>query len=170
MDSETRWKIIRFLVTALSLYGIWLLFTASIEWYSLIMGAVGSVVIAAVTYPIFIPWHQANLRYFFGNPIFGIWYAIVLVWMLYGSSIVMVKAVITKNTSPRIVHFRTRLKSDVARMVLANSITLTPGTITLDVNDDHLTVHWLFCDTHHAKAAGEEVKGRMENFIKKVWL
>jgi multicomponent Na+:H+ antiporter subunit E len=133
------------------------------------VGAVGSVIIGAVTYQIFIPWHQANLRYLFGNPLSGLWYVLVLIWMLYSSSAVMLKAVITGRISARIVHFRTRLKSDVARMILANSITLTPGTITLDVNDDHLTVHWLFCDTHHAKAAGEKVKGRMERLIRKIW-
>jgi multicomponent Na+:H+ antiporter subunit E len=54
-------------------------------------------------------------------------------------------------------------------MVLSNSITFTPGTITLDLNDDHLTVHWFFCNTRHAKAAGEAVKGRMEGFLRKVW-
>jgi multicomponent Na+:H+ antiporter subunit E len=82
----------------------------------------------------------------------------------------MLKAVFTRKANPRIVHFRTRLKSDLARMTLANSITMTPGTITLDLNDDHLTVHWFFCDTNHAKAAGEEVKGRIEKFIGNVWL
>jgi multicomponent Na+:H+ antiporter subunit E len=81
----------------------------------------------------------------------------------------MLSAVFTGKASPRIVHFRTRLRSDFARMVLSNSITFTPGTITLDLNDDHLTVHWFFCNTLHAKAAGEEVKGRMEGFLRRVW-
>jgi multicomponent Na+:H+ antiporter subunit E len=55
-------------------------------------------------------------------------------------------------------------------MVLANSITFTPGTITLDLNDDHLTVHWFFCNTNHSKLAGETVKGKIEKHLKKVWL
>src|SRR5690554_2652021 len=170
MRLETRWKIIRFFLTAGVLYMVWLLFTSSMELYSPLFGAVGSLVIAAITYPIFIAHHQANIRYIFPNLIHLTIYFFLLVYFLYTSSYDMLKAVITGRASPRIVHFRTRLKSDIARMVLANSITLTPGTITLDLNDDHLTVHWFFCDTNHAKAAGEKVKGRMERFIGNIWL
>lgn len=42
---------------------------------------------------------------------------------------------------PEVVSFRTRLKSGWAKVVLANSITLTPGTITVDVRDDLFLVH-----------------------------
>ena len=169
MRAEKKWGGIRFMLTTLFLYALWLLFTASIEPYSLIFGAVGSLLIAALTYNIFIARHQANLRYIIPNPFHLVLYIVILVFFLYQSSIHMVRAVFTGKASPRIVHFRTRLKSDIARMVLANSITITPGTITLDLNDDHLTVHWFFCDTSHAKLAGEKVKGRMERFIGNIW-
>ena len=43
------------------------------------------------------------------------------------------------EVEPRLVYFRTKLKTNVARVALANSITLTPGTITVALNDD------LFC-------------------------
>ena len=42
---------------------------------------------------------------------------------------------------PQIVRFRTRLRGDVARVFLGNAITLTPGTITLDIVDDEFIVH-----------------------------
>lgn len=42
---------------------------------------------------------------------------------------------------PEVKSFRTRLKSGWAKVVLANSITLTPGTITVDVQDDVMLVH-----------------------------
>lgn len=45
--------------------------------------------------------------------------------------------------SPAIIKFRSGLKSDLARVLLANSITLTPGTITLDLSGDEYTVHCL---------------------------
>jgi len=118
---------------------------------------------------VFIAEHQANLRYIVPNPLHLVLYLFIIIAFLYQSSVMMLRAVFTGEVSPRIVHFRTRLRSDVARMILANSITITPGTITLDLNDDHLTVHWLLCDTNHAKAAGERVKGRMERFIGNIW-
>lgn len=44
---------------------------------------------------------------------------------------------------PAIVHFQTDLHSTFARVLLANSITLTPGTITVSLQDDRYTVHCL---------------------------
>ena len=46
---------------------------------------------------------------------------------------------------PAMVQVSTSLRSDLGRLVLANSITLTPGTLTVDVDDDVLTVHWIDC-------------------------
>ena len=46
------------------------------------------------------------------------------------------KRVITGEINPGIVKFDPRLKTDRGRMMLANSITLTPGTLTVDVDDD----------------------------------
>ena len=42
-----------------------------------------------------------------------------------------------------LVTFRTGLKTDLARTVLANSITLTPGTITVSISEEELVVHCL---------------------------
>lgn len=44
---------------------------------------------------------------------------------------------------PAVVHFRTTLKTTFARVLLANSITLTPGTITVSLKDDEYVVHCL---------------------------
>ncbi len=44
---------------------------------------------------------------------------------------------------PALVTFKTDLKSNVARVLLANSITLTPGTITVELNENEYTVHCL---------------------------
>lgn len=44
---------------------------------------------------------------------------------------------------PAVVHFTTTLNSDFARVLLANSITLTPGTITVSLKDNEYIVHCL---------------------------
>ena len=43
--------------------------------------------------------------------------------------------------SPRVVTFKTKLKTDFAKFVLANSITLTPGTITMLIRGDVFHIH-----------------------------
>ena len=55
------------------------------------------------------------------------------------------KRVISRDINPGIVRLDPRLKTDRGRMMLANSITLTPGTLTVDVDDDGVFyVHTLF--------------------------
>lgn len=47
--------------------------------------------------------------------------------------------------NPAFVEITTRLESSLGRLLLANTITLTPGTLTVDVVDDRLLVHWVNC-------------------------
>ena len=48
-----------------------------------------------------------------------------------------------KEIEPRVTSFHTRLRTDAGKVVLANSITMTPGTITVDVQDDLFLIHCL---------------------------
>lgn len=47
--------------------------------------------------------------------------------------------------NPALVEINTKLKSPLGKLLLANTITLTPGTLTVDVTDDRLLVHWVYC-------------------------
>lgn len=170
MDSRRIWAFIRFVLTTLFLFLVWLLFTTEPGLFSLLFGLGASILTASLTYHIFLPEHEAGLGFFIPRPLSLIRFLLLMVVSLYVSSFSVVKAVISGNTNPRIVHFRTRLRSDIARTVLANAITFTPGTMTLDLNDDHLTVHWLLCTTMHTKAAGEAVKTKLEYALGRTWL
>jgi multicomponent Na+:H+ antiporter subunit E len=46
---------------------------------------------------------------------------------------------------PGVVRVRTALRSDLGKLLLANSITLTPGTLTVEVDEDQLLIHWINC-------------------------
>lgn len=70
---------------------------------------------------------------------------------------------------PGIVEVKTNLKTAVAITVLANSITLTPGTLTVDVTEDgRLYVHWINVQTTKIEEATENIVKRFEWFIKKI--
>lgn len=45
--------------------------------------------------------------------------------------------------NPGIVEVKTKLKSKIGRIILANAITLTPGTFTLEVSGDSMFIHWI---------------------------
>jgi len=163
------WRLMRFGISFGALYAVWIVFTASVDAFSLFTGAIGSLAIAALTHDIFIAQHEASLRAFVPRPLVLVGFLAFLVYSMYLSSVQMLVALIRGRANPRVVHFRTRLKTDLARMVLANSITFTPGTITLDLNDDHLTVHWFLATTRHSRAAGDIVKGKFEDRLRRVW-
>jgi multicomponent Na+:H+ antiporter subunit E len=69
---------------------------------------------------------------------------------------------------PQLVAVRTGLQSPLGRLLLANTITLTPGTLTVDVTGDTLLVHWVYCPpgtdavqaTHAIAAAFEHNLGK----------
>lgn len=72
-------------------------------------------------------------------------YSGVLFWEVIKSSITVIKFILTKKEEiqPQIVFFKVPIKNELLKTVLANSITLTPGTITLNVDEDVFCVHAL---------------------------
>ena len=67
------------------------------------------------------------------------------------------------DVKPQIVRFKTELRSEFARWVLANSITLTPGTVTVKVEEDELYVHAI------SVVAAKGLEGEMEARIKRIF-
>lgn len=72
-------------------------------------------------------------------------FAAVLIWEIIKANAAVIHLILSPHlkTEPVIVRFRTTLKTQGARVLLANSITLTPGTITVSLKDDEYVVHCL---------------------------
>jgi len=170
MDLRSRWALVRFLITFFSLFAGWLLFTWSLDPGSILAGILSCLTVSALTYSIFIDESEAELRAHLPRLHYLVIFAGVLIFNMYVASFRVLWQILRGNINPGIVHFRTRLKTDIARVALASSITLTPGTITLDLDDDHLVVHWLDARTTHSRYAGKLIKGAHEKLLKKVWL
>ncbi len=100
-----------------------------------------------------------------------IWYFILLVFEIIKANLQTAFYVIfrgNKRIDSQIKKFRTELKSDFFRVLLSNSITLTPGTITVSLKDDELTVHCL--DGSFATGVEESVFQRRLKRIERLWL
>lgn len=70
---------------------------------------------------------------------------------------------------PGIVKVTTTLKTDLAKTFLANSITLTPGTLTIDIIGSDLYIHWIYVRTEDPEEATAIIVRRFENILKKVF-
>lgn len=68
----------------------------------------------------------------------------------------------TLDINPGIVKIKTNLKTDLGKLVLANSITLTPGTLTVDVIGQFLYIHWIDVSTQDIQKATEEIASVFE--------
>lgn len=122
----------------------WIIFNGQVTTEILIFG----VVIAAAVFWFVCKFMDYSLKKelkFYRNIGFFIWYAIVLLKEIIKANLDIIPRIYTveEEMEPVIVKFRTNLKSDLARVLLANSITLTPGTITVALEEDEYTVHCL---------------------------
>ena len=94
-------------------------------------------------------------------------YLVWLLWQIVLANVYMLKLALSpgglEEVSPRVVRFKTKLKSDFARFVLAQSITLTPGTVTVKIVGDEFYVHAI------SKAAADGLDGAMEGWIAHVY-
>lgn len=72
-------------------------------------------------------------------------YIVLLIREIIKANLAIIPRILTveEEMEPVIVTFRTHLKSDFTRMLLANSITLTPGTITVALEGNEYTIHCL---------------------------
>lgn len=66
---------------------------------------------------------------------------------------------------PGIVKVRTRLKSRMGRLLLANSITLTPGTLTVELDGEWLYVHWVTMEAEDIDAATAAIVSGFEHYL-----
>jgi multicomponent Na+:H+ antiporter subunit E len=70
---------------------------------------------------------------------------------------------------PGIVVIKTTLKQDIAKLILANSITLTPGTFTLDILGDTLLIHWINVKSENVDEATKIIGEKFEKYLRVIF-
>lgn len=121
------------------LFLFWMMLTGNIELFNIFLGITMSISMALIYKKLLK--HQANFQ--MPNIFWFTIYLFVLLKNLVLSNIHIAIRVLSKNMdlSPAIVSVETQLQSEWKKLLLANSITLTPGTLTLDIVDNKLYIH-----------------------------
>jgi multicomponent Na+:H+ antiporter subunit E len=153
----------------LVLFITWLMLTSSLHWQEVTTGAFLSLVLA-----LFLARSYARL----GLPPLSL----IRLWRLGVYFLVLFAEVVKANIdvayrvlhprlpiNPGIVVITTELSQDVAKVLLANSITLTPGTFTLDIQGDKLLIHWIDVKSEDTAEATRLIAGRFEKHLKAVF-
>lgn len=95
-------------------------------------------------------------------------YLLRLFYEIYAAGFEAVYRMFTGRINVGVVDISTELTDDFSVCLLANSITLTPGTVTLDREGRNLKVIWLTVKTRDPARAGEEIKGLFERLLREV--
>lgn len=104
-----------------------------------------------------------------------IWYFLVytaaFVYEMIKANIGMLRYVYSPRIAikPGVVEVKTRLRSPIGRLALANSIALTPGSLVLDLEDEKLFIHWLDVPTDDPQEAKRLITGPFEDHLEKVF-
>jgi multicomponent Na+:H+ antiporter subunit E len=135
------------------LFGLWLLLSGKFVLEFMVLGAAASALVVFVTSHLVEPSSTEDYQ---PLPVSFVWLGltaarlmIYLPWMIFEivtANIQVAYQVLHPKLpiSPQILVFRTTLDSEPSQIVLAQSITLTPGTITMDLDRGQFVVHALF--------------------------
>jgi multicomponent Na+:H+ antiporter subunit E len=130
---------ITFILSFLILFILWIVFSGRFDGFHITLGLISSAIVAAISGDLMFTSHQPVMYLVFHPKMMEL-------------------------INPQIIEFESRLKSDYARTTFANSITLTPGTITVNVTVlGRFSVHCI------DDKSGLSLPGGMEERIVKVF-
>lgn len=153
--------VLHFVKLVIVMMVIWLLLSGRLEAKFLIYGIGTSVIGAYICMPLLIVDGVSGEKKYFAfnfNLFRMLGYLVWLAWQLILANIEVAKAVVSPSPQigPQVVKFKVYMDNPMALAVLANSITLTPGTVTMDVTDDGIyTIHALTDNTANGIISGD---------------
>ena len=146
----------------------WLLLTFKITVPNLIVGSSASLICTL----IFAKYYFTSVGKFL-QPKRWFWliiYLAVFIWECIKANFDVAYRVLHPRMpiKPGIVKVKTTLKSEFAKMLLANSITMTPGTLTVDIIGDDFYIHWIYVRSQDPEVYTGMITGVFEKYIKKI--
>lgn len=148
------------------LFIVWLGLTNSFQIQELLAG----IALAAAIVWLTVPERAAGAQDRPWSPLALLAYLPIFLKNLVLSNIDVAGRVLNPRLpiNPGIVRVRTSLKKPYQRLILANSITLTPGTITLEMEGEEMYIHWIDVRSSQPESAGEAIKDEMEAAIARI--
>lgn len=172
-------KFCAWLSTFIFCFLFWMLLTWSVASRELILGAVIAAVVSAFSSRFLIH----SKAFYLYNPVrlvLLIFYCVIIfLWEVIKANLSMASIVLSPNMKdykPGIIRVPAGEKPSSAYglAMVSNCITLTPGTITLDVAEDeegknYYYIHWIDVAETDRDKAGDAIKGTMEKWIGRIW-
>ncbi|MEO0083897.1 MAG: Na+/H+ antiporter subunit E [candidate division WOR-3 bacterium] len=148
---------------------LWLIFTWTVYYPSLLIGVIIAIIVTIVFggYFSYQPIKILQPHRFFWLLV----YIPVFAWACLKANLDVAYRVIhpEKPLKPGIVKVKTQLKSELAKTFLANSITMTPGTMSVDIIGDTLYIHWIWVHEQDIDKASKIIVKPFEKYLKNIF-
>lgn len=150
--------------------GTWPFVDGKIDLQLMTAGVVAALIVAVLFHEILPKEHRV-----FISPVRIFWFLVYVPVFFYyvmkANLDVVYRALHPKMPiKPGIVKIKTTLKTESGITALANSITLTPGTLTVDLTDDgFLYIHWINVKSEDIEQATKFIAQRFEWFLRKIF-
>tara|TARA_R110000850_G_scaffold276075_2_gene416955 strand:- start:912 stop:1445 length:534 start_codon:yes stop_codon:yes gene_type:complete len=163
-DSKTNRNLYRMIVFIL-LMVVWMVFSGLFDAFHLTLGAISCGIVTWLSSDLLFENRQfgAGTRLAQGIMLFS--YFMWMIWQIILANLYLLKLAFGPSDAlqPQIVRYETSLKSDFEKFLLANSITLTPGTVTIKISGNTFYIHAI------SDEAAEGLDGEMERRIARVF-
>ena len=151
----------RYIITFIILYVNWLIWSGKFDAFHLTLGVIACLIVTYTTHDLLFE----RKKFLFKDVREVIRLLTYIPWLIYQiilSNIHVASLVLNPKMpiDPKFIRFKTKLNKDISLTTFANSITLTPGTITADIREEEYYVHAL-----SKKVADDLLSGEMENKV-----
>ena len=158
-------RAVNFVIIFLLLFAFWILLSGRFDAFHLTLGLISCALVTYFSGDLLLTsYEEGRIPFYLRFVVYVPW----LIYQIFLSSIHMMTLVFhprpLSRISPRVIRFRSKLTNEIALVTFANSITLTPGTITVTVSvDGEFRVHAI------DEFSGDALPGDMERRIAKIF-
>lgn len=147
------------------LTALWCVLNEQYTLESLLIGLFFSLISLIIVYFLFS--NNDHIKNYRMSPRIFIHYSVVLIYQILKSGIQVSIGLFKGDINPKVVHIRTSIHNHWFQCLIANSITLTPGTVTIDKTDHDLQVLWIYPTTDDPIEQAKLILGPFEKVLKK---
>ena len=167
MQNRLRSRLVVFILSFL----VWLGLTGGSSAEEILAGAIFGILVSVIAGHFLLTGDYKGRL--FRRIAAGFRYLFKFLWEMIKANLHVAYIVVHPGLpiKPGVVRVKTKLKSDAAITILANSITLTPGTLTIDIypGENTLFVHWITVEAGDDEEHSRSVAGRFEGVLQEVF-
>ncbi|MBM9537016.1 Na+/H+ antiporter subunit E [Desulfobulbus alkaliphilus] len=156
------------IITFCVMFALWIVMSGKFDLFHLGMGVLSTGLVTWLSHDLLFSGRPRKLGKLLAEIGRFLRYMLWLFWQIVLANIHIASLALSPRSNetldPRIIKFKTVLKTDFAQFVFANSITLTPGTTTIRIQDGFFYVHAITVQSA-GDLAGGEGPGEMERWV-----